>query len=272
MTALVWDRIGERAYESGVSNGVLYGEDGVGIAWNGITSVDENVTNSSEPVIFDGVKFNDIVTLGDFEGVLRAFTYPDEFLYYEGTLKDQTGFYIKNQPQTKFGLSYKTLLGNDLDSEVGYKIHVLYNLTALPSQRSYKTLSLDVEPIEFEWDITGVPEDVEYFRASAHLIFDSRQMDPFLMQDIQDILYGTEDKDPYLPPAKALASFIRKWNRLIVVDNGDGTWTATSMFEEDITMLDETTFQIVSDTAVYLDPDTYTITSSEKNEEDIWQP
>jgi hypothetical protein len=270
MTKLVWDEPGQHIYETAVSNGVFYDVEGIGTAWNGLTSVEEAVSNAVQPIYFDGIKFNDIVTLGDFAGQLKAWTYPDEFLPYEGTLEEQSGFFITDQPLSKFGLSYQTKIGNDTEgTEYGYKIHLLYNLTALPSQRTYQTLSLDVKPIEFEWVITGIPEYIENFRPTVHVIFDSTKIDPWLLEDLEGIIYGDADSDAYLPSLKGLATFIRKWDRLIIIDHGDGTWTAESARPGQIIMLDATTFQIDSETAIYLDPDTYTISSSDKNEEDI---
>jgi hypothetical protein len=273
MTTLAWDQVGERIYETGVSKGVLYKEDGYGVAWNGLTSVEESMGNEVDPVYFDGVKFNDIVTVGDFAAIVRAFTYPEEFLYYEGTYLEQAGFYVTGQSQSRFGLSYQTRVGDDIiGTEAGYKIHLLYNLTALPSQRDYQTMSLDTEPIEFEWTISAIPEEIENYRPTAHVIFDSRLMDPNMLADLEDIIYGDEDSDAQLPSLKGLATFIRKWDRLIITDNGDGTWTADTQAEDTTTliMLDDTTFQIISDTAIMLDADSYEISSSEKNEEDLW--
>lgn len=273
MSELVWDQVGDRLYETGVSKGVLYKDDGVGVAWNGLIAIEHEVPTEVEPVYFDGIKFNDIVTMGDCTAVLRAFTYPDEFQYYEGTLKDQTGFYVMNQRQSRFGLSYQTKIGDDINGiDAGYKIHVMFNLTAVPAQTSYETIGEDLEPIEFEWSITSIPEEIENYRPTAHIIFNSLEMDPNLLRDVEEILYGSETNEPRLPSLKSLATFIRKWDRLIITENVDGTWTAESNVEGIITMLDDTTFQIVSDTATYLDADTYEISSSEKNEEDIWQP
>lgn len=273
MAALVWDQIGDRLYETGISKGVLYKNDGFGVPWNGLTSIEESVSTDVEPVHFDGVKFNDILTVGDFSAVLRAFTYPDEFLFYEGIIEDQTGFFIMNQPQSSFGLSYQTRIGDDVNGlDSGYKIHVLYNLIAVPSQKMYQTTSLSVDPLEFEWTITSIPENIETFRPTSHVVFDSHKMDSHLLEDVKAILYGDEDNNARLPSLQGLASFIRKWDRLVITDNGDGTWTAYTNVDGIITMLDDTTFQIISDTAEYIDADTYTIISSEKNEEDIWLP
>jgi len=273
MTALIWDETSKRLYETGVSKGVFYDVNGYGAAWNGLTAIEEATSNQVQAVHFDGLKFNDIVTLGDFSAVMRAWTYPDEFLPYEGILEDQTGFFVTDQPLSRFGLSYQTNIGNDVEGlEHGYKIHILYNLTAIPAQKIYQTMSLETAPLEFQWTITGIPEAIENFRPTAHIIFDSTKMDQWLLEDLESIIYGDADNPPHLPPLKGLATFIRKWDRLIITDNGDGTWTAESPRESQIVMLDDTTFEITADTAVYLDPETYEISSSDKNEEDIWLP
>jgi len=327
VATLTWDQVGERLFETGVSKGVLYKSDGYGVAWNGLISVDNNESDNTEPVYFDGVKFNDIVTQGDFTATIRAYTYPDDFEPYEGSMEDQDGFYVLNQPhQRAFGLSYQTIVGNDTTTiNYGYKIHLLYNLIALPAQKTYKTFGDSIDPLEFEWEISSIPEEIEGYRPTAHVIIDSTRIDPYLLADLEEILYGATSvdeltiidhgdgtwtayspvegvirlgddasfeidsstavyldadtytisssaNDAYLPSLKALASFIRSWNRLVITDNLDGTWTASSPIEGVITMLNPTTFQIETDTAEYIDTDTYTITSSEKNEGDIWLP
>lgn len=271
MAAIVWHETGTRFYETGISKGVFYDSTGYGVAWNGLTSVEEDVSSEVQAVHFDGVKFNDIVTIGDFTATMRAWTYPDEFLPYEGILEDVPGFFVADQPQSQFGLSYRTEIGNDTQGIThGYKIHLLYNLTALPSTKVYNTLSMDPEAHEFEWTITAIPENLENYRPTAHVIFDSRKMDHNLLADLEGIIYGDEDSPPRLPPLKGLATFIKKWARLIITDYGDGTWSAESPIEGVITMLNETEFQIDTDTAQYLDPVTYEIWSSYPNEEDLW--
>lgn len=272
MTALSWDNIGDRFYETGLDRGVLYFPEGGGVAWNGLTSLEEQITTTTQSAYFDGVKYDDIITIGDFEGTLRALTYPDEFMQFEGVLEDQKGVLITGQPSETFGLCFRTKIGSDTDPNFGYKIHLLWNLTAIPSAREHKTLSMDVEPLEFEWELTAIPEYIEGFQPTAYVIIDTRKVDPFLVADLETILYGDEENDPRLPSLKGLSTFIRKWDRLIILDNGDGTWTAISNREGVIEMLDPDTFQITSDTAVFTDPPTneeYTIESSDKNEEDI---
>ena len=153
---------------------------------------------------------------------------------------------------------------------VGYKIHLLYNLLAVPSPKSYKTLSLDADPIEFEWDVTAIPELVDKFRPTAHVIIDSRYVDPLLLLDIENLIYGTEDTDPILPQLNGLVSFVQKWGRFVVTDNGDGTWTATTPLDGIITMLDEETFQIDYETVEILDATTYKVSSSTNDSGDLW--
>lgn len=265
MTRLVWDQAGERFYENGVSQGVFYGSDGIGIPWNGLSSVEEINSDDVEPLYFDGFKYADIVTVGDFQGKIKAFTYPEEFLEYEGTSEWKSGFYLANQTKSRFGLSYKTEINND-QGLVGYKIHLLYNLLAVPADRSHQTLSLNSEPMDFEWDISAVPEQVDRFRPTANIVIDSRKIDEFLLLDIENFIYGTDATDAFLPDLNALVRFVQKWGRFIVTDNGDGTWTATSPIPGVITMLDATTFQIDHENAVVLDPDTYELSSSDEVE------
>lgn len=271
MTALVWDRKEDKRFEIGVDQGVLYMEDGHGVAWNGITEVEEKAANTVEAVYFDGVKINDLVVVGDWTGVLRAITYPDEFVQFEGVGEDQQGVLVHNQPQRRFHLCYRTKIGDADGNTDHYKIHLLWNLTALPSSKSYETMNDELDPMEFEWTITAIPEEIENFRPTAHIVIDTRKMDPWLIEDIESIIYGDEDSDAKLPSLKGLTTFIRKWDRLIIRDNGDGTWTAiTPRDDGTIEMVSPTEFKITTDNALYLDADTYKIWSSDKNEEDIF--
>ncbi len=270
MSAVVWDQIGDRIFETGLDRGVLYFPGGGGVPWNGLTSLDQKTSTTVEPIYYDGVKFNDIIIAGDWSGTLKAYTYPDEFLEFEGIIEEQSGLYIAEQPQKLFHLSYRTRVGDDINGVNGYKLHLLWNLTAIASTKTYETLSLNVSPTEFEWSLTSVPEDIDKYRPTAHIIFDTRKFDPLLLADLEDILYGSDTNEPTMPSLKGIVSFIRKWERVVIQDNGDGTWTATSSFEGYITMLDATTFQIDGAEVTYLDADTYQISSSEKNEEDIY--
>jgi hypothetical protein len=269
MAAIVWDKIGERIFETGVGKGVLYPENAPGVAWNGLISVEDTPSDEVEPVFFDGLKINNVLTPGDFTATLKAYTYPDEFLPYEGVAEFRDGVYVTHQPRGLFGLSFRTRIGNDIDGpDHGYKLHLLYNLTAVPSARAFETLSLDVNPIEFEWTISAIPEDLDFYRPTAHMILDSTETDPYLMADIESILYGTATDEPRLPSMKSLGAHIAHWGRFVITDHGDGTWTAYSPLPDVIVMTDSTTFEITTDTATYLDAETYTISSAARGDID----
>lgn len=259
MTKLMWDQIGERIYESGVDRGVLYLADGSGVPWNGLINVTETKTGGEgSPIYFDGVKVADHAIPGDFAATLKAYTYPDDFLEYEGVVESENGLFIANQQPRRFGLSYRTKIGNDEEgSGLGYKIHILYNLTAIPSQKSYQT-DRDNSAMEFEWSISAIPGETPGFRPTAHLILDTRHMNPLLLADIESTLYGTDFVNARLPPISTLVNFISNWVIIRITDNGDGTWTADGP-DNLITMLDATTFQIIQANATYLDADTYMI-------------
>lgn len=269
MTTLTWDEVGARYYENGVSKGVFYTETGVGIPWNGLISVEQTSVDEVTPLYYDGLKYADMVTLGDFEGKITAFTYPYEFLEYEGVAEQESGFFLTAQPKKRFGLSYRTEIHSDEGESIGYKIHVIWNILAVPEDRQYDTMSLDSEPSEFEWNISAIPEEIPNYRPTAHVVFDSRRLDPYLLTDIEGILYGNADMDPLLPDLSGLLTFVQNWGRLVITDNGDGTWTAASPIPGIIDMLDSESFSITSDTATYLDANTYEITSDDVNLEDL---
>lgn len=268
MTAILWDQVGERIYDSGVSRGVLYRIDGSGVAWNGLIEVEDGYDMNTTPVHYDGQKVNDILEIGDFKGTIRAFTYPDSFLEYFGQLEDTVGFRVTGQEQERFSMSYRTEIGSDVSARAGYKIHVLYNLTATLSPVTRATLTLSPEAVEFEWAVTSIPEVISGYRASSHVIFDSRRIDPYLMLDLEAILYGNEERNARLPSMRGLAAFMAKWGRLVITNNGDGTWTAYSPLDDVIEVTGDE-FTITSDTITMLDSETYEISSSELNEEDL---
>lgn len=262
MTTIQWDQVGERVYESGVDRGVLYLPDGGAVPWNGLVSVVEKspITEGS-PVYFDGVKYGAVSSLGDYSATMKAFTYPDEFLQFEGIIGAGNGLFLANQKQARFGLSYRTKISNDIEGDaLGYKIHVVYNLTAVPSQKTFST-DMGNTATQFEWSISAVPEKIPGYRATAHIIFDTRTMGALLLEDIERTLYGDEFNDPKLPAISTFIKFISDWVIIRITDNFDGTWTATGpddLFE----MLDATTFQIIQANAEYVDADTYNVSSS----------
>jgi len=260
MTKLVWDKVGEHTFEYGLDRGVLYLEDGSGVVWNGLTEIQESFKNEVEEIFFDGRKINDFVKLGNFSATMKAVTYPDEFLRLEGIVDLRPGLYFRDQKMQSFSLCYRTLNGNDVEGVDGYTLHVIYNVTAIPTDTTYASLSDSPELVEFEWDLTSIPSDTLGFRPTSHLVFDSRKMDPWLLEDIEEILYGTDERDPSLIDILDLIEFVDTWFRLKITDHGDGTWSALEYQEGyNIRFLPDQAFEIVNANATYLDEDTYQI-------------
>lgn len=216
MPVITWDRIGERFYQSGVSKGVLYLPNGSVIPWNGITSITEKPKRGVSSVYYDGSKINDLATLSEFQATLKALTYPEEFSDLESGGELRPGFYVGDRPPQVFGISYVTNIGSDLDENLGYRIHLVYNVTAIPADRTFDTIGDNVEPVEFQWDITAIPEELTGVRPTASVIIDSRKVDDWLLQDIEDRIYGTNETDPSLPPLQELHDLIMNWFRFLV--------------------------------------------------------
>lgn len=200
MTRIAWNQPGERFYEAGVDHGVLYPEFGPGVPWNGLVAVSEESSGGEVTALhYDGVKYKDIVANEDFEAAVEAYSAPAEFAACEGIKSLAPGLYATQQPRRTFGLSYRTLLGNDISgTELGYKLHVVYGCTAEPTGMQYKTLTESASLPTKQWKLHTVPQPAATYKPTAHFIFDSTKMDPYLLEDIESYLYGRDDRDPRL--------------------------------------------------------------------------
>lgn len=230
MTRLLWDQERERRFEVGLDRGVLYIPGGAAVAWNGLTSIDEKFDEDSVPYYVDGVKYLDAAILGGYEATLKAYTYPEEFEPFNGLGFFDRGMIVGDQPPKRFGLAYRTRVGDAIDgADLGYKLHILFDVVAVPEPVTYQTLSNSVMPIEFSWALLGMPSRVEGFRPTAHLILDSTELDRDFLLALEDILYGTDTTEPSLPSLQELIDMVTNWATISVFDNGDGTWTASTM-------------------------------------------
>lgn len=263
MAILAWDQVGSRIYETGIEKGVLYLPDGSAIPWSGLISIDEKFPGgNSTPIYFDGRKSDDISTLAQFAGTLSAITYPDEFGQFEGTASLGGGLYAGEQKPQLFNLSYRTKIVNDTNGEAhGYKIHILYNLLATPSDSEYNSLSDDVEFVSFEWDITSIPEEVDGFSPTSHIIIDSLTVDPDVLAAINAVLYGTASVNAKLLPFRDMIQFISEWSGLMITLGDDLSWTATENLLGYINLIDANSFSITSPSLVFLDADTFTVSN-----------
>ena len=261
MGTLVWDQQGTRLYERGVDKGVLYPRIGDGVAWSGITSVEINPSGgSAKPYYIDGQKYQNLPGYEEFVAVLKAYTYPDEFAECDGTGRVHSGLFATQQPRKPFGLSYRTMIGTDNKPEYGYKIHLVYNAMAEPTNRAYNTLGDSNDPLEFSWQISALPPATPGFRPTAHLIIDTRSSNPSAVADVEAMLYGTVEDAPRLPTIAELITVFDAYAILAVTDNGDGTFTVDGP-DDAISMLDASTFQITWPSAIPIDDDTWQISS-----------
>jgi len=263
LALLEWDRIGERYYETGVDHGVLYLKDGRSVPWNGLRSVEEGSDSENAAFYLDGVKYLHRVSPGDFNGKLTALTYPDEFEEVVGTVEVGPGMYYYNQAPKMFNLSYRTKVGNDVDGvDHAYKLHILYNLVATPDPANYQSLNDQVQPIDFSWTLNGTPPATSGYRPTVHICIDSRDADPFILETIEGLLYGSATSNPRLPPLDEITTLMSMYGALVVVDNGDGTWTAIDLADRYITMNSDTQFTIDNVDATYSDVSTYTVSTT----------
>jgi len=208
MTALEWDRIGERFFESGIDRGVLFTTDGAAVSWNGLTQITEDTGGEVKSYWLDGVKYLDHFVPGAYSAKLEAFTYPDLLDELTGTALYAPGIYLHDQVARIFHLSYRTGVGNDLNSELGYKIHIIYNVLAIPSSSGIATASDKTDPAKMSWDLSGTPPQMFGARPTAHISLHSLTIDSQLLETLEDLLYGTPEVDPALPSMVDLLTLI----------------------------------------------------------------
>ena len=205
MSKLTWDASGERLYETGVKQGVLYVMDsnvyGNGVAWNGLTAITESPSGAeSTPLYADDIKYLDLRSTEEFGATIEAYTYPDEFAACDGSASLADGVSIGQQARKMFGLCYRTTVGNDTDgTDHGYKLHLIYGATASPSEKVYETINDSPEAITFSWEITTTPVSVTGFKPTASITIDSTKADPTCLAALEEKLYGGASTEPTLP-------------------------------------------------------------------------
>lgn len=210
MTAIIWDARGERLFELGVDRGVLYLPSVPGVPWSGLLSVNEAPTGAEErPYYIDGIKYLNLRSTEEFVATIEALGAPAEFDACDGNVSIHTGLIATQQTRVPFGLSYRTLIGNDLDgTNHAYKIHLVYNALAAPTVRNNATISDTIEPAKFSWTVSTLPPPVTGHKRTAHFVIDSKLTDPSVLVEVEELLYGTVSTDPTLPtPDELIAIF-----------------------------------------------------------------
>ena len=206
MSKLVWDKTGERLYETGVKQGVLYpqaagGTYPKGVAWNGLTNITESPSGAEATALYaDDIKYLNLVSAEEFGGTIEAYTYPDEFAECDGSAALTEGVFIGQQDRKTFGLCYRTTLGNDVDSNGhGYKLHLIYGALAAPSEKAYATINDSPGAITFSWEFKTTPVNVTGHKPTASLTLDSTKVSETKMAALEKVLYGDGETEARLP-------------------------------------------------------------------------
>lgn len=217
MAKLTWDKTGERFYETGVSKGVLYVADdnggyNKGVAWNGLTTVTESPEGAEvTPLYADNIKYLNLLSVEEFNATIEAYTYPDEFEACDGSaeLKAGSGVYVTQQTRKSFAFSYQTKVGNDVNPELGYKIHIVYGCLASPSERSHETVNDSPDAMTMSWEISTTPVEVAGLKPTAHIVIDSTKFTgekATKLAALEAKLYGSETEEAtVLTPDEILA-------------------------------------------------------------------
>lgn len=214
MPKLVWDQTGERFYETGVRQGVLYvqsaGTYPKGVAWNGLTAVTESPSGAEATALYaDDIKYLNLMSAEEFGATIEAYTYPEEFEACDGSAALATGVSIGQQKRATFGLCYRTALGNDTDgSDYGYKLHLIYGALAAPSEKAYATINDSPEAITFSWELTTTPVNVTGHKPTACITIDSTKADAEKLAALENILYGSESEEARLPLPDEIAELM----------------------------------------------------------------
>lgn len=222
MSRLTWDNNGERLYETGVKQGVLYpiqadGKYSKGVAWNGLTAVTESPSGAEATALYaDDIKYLNLISNEEFGATIEAYTYPDEFAECDGSASLVDGVTLGQQKRKTFGLCYRTSLGNDVDgNDYGYKLHLVYGCLAAPSEKAYATINDSPEAITFSWEVSTTPVSVAGFKPTSQITIDSTKADPTKLAALEDILYGkdgetTEGAGPRLPLPDEIKTLMAK--------------------------------------------------------------
>ena len=200
MSKLEWDKTGDRYYELGVKNGVLYPQESggtypKGVAWNGLTSVSESPEGAEATALYaDDIKYLSLLSNEEFKASMEAYTYPDEFAECDGSAEIAKGVSIGQQKRKTFGLAYKTTVGNDVQgNDYGYKLHLIYGALAAPSEKAYSSINDSPEAITFSWEVTTTPVNVTGFKPTASITIDSTKVDAAKLAALEEILYGKDN-------------------------------------------------------------------------------
>ena len=211
-----WDKTGERLFETGIDHGVLYpqaagGTYPKGVAWNGLTAVTESPSGAEPtPLYADNIKYLNLMSVEEFGFTIEAYMYPDEFAECNGEGSLVQGVTIGQQKRKAFGMSYRTLIGNDVDGDShGYKLHLIYGALAAPSEMARNTVNDNPEAATMSWECSTTPVTVDKFKPTSHIIIDSTKVDPTKLAALEKKLYGDNVAEAALPLPNEVAEIMK---------------------------------------------------------------
>jgi hypothetical protein len=211
---LKWDEAGKKFYETGVDRGVVYPQSAgaypEGYAWDGLIGVSESPSGAEPTALYaNNKKYQDLMSAEEFGGTINAYTYPEEFAECDGSKEIAPGVFISQQTRKAFGMAYRTLIGNDTDgTDHGYKIHLVYNAKASPSEREHNTVNDSPEAAELSWEFSTTPVDVKDAKPTSHIVIDSTKVDKDKLSALEDILYGSGETKARLPLPEELITLL----------------------------------------------------------------
>ena len=212
---LVWDKVGERLFETGVDKGVLFvfkdGAYGAGVPWNGLTGVTKSPSGAEATALYaDNIKYLNLMSTEELGLTIEAYMSPEEFDECDGSATIGTGVSIGQQKRSTFGFAYRTKIGNDTEGDDhGYKIHLIYGCLASPSERSYATVNDSPEAMTLSWEVSTTPVEVPGFKPTASVEIDSTKCDATQLAAFEEILYGTDEEEARLPLPEELVTIFK---------------------------------------------------------------
>ena len=220
---LVFDKAGERYYETGTDRGVLYPWDdstngyGTGVVWNGLISVNESPGGAEATDMYaDNIKYASLRSAETFGATIEAYQSPAEFDVCDGSAEVVPGVFIGQQNRKAFGFAYRTMIGSDTTSaDENYKLHLIYGATAAPSEKAYGTINDSPDAITLSWEIETTPVEVPNYKPTASMVIDSRTVAADKLKKLEDILYGTDTEsgtEPRLPLPSEVISIMSSEN------------------------------------------------------------
>lgn len=215
MSEIKWDESGKKLYETGVDHGVCYpfkeGAYKGGVAWNGLTNITENRSGAEPQKIYaDNINYLTLMSAEEYGITIEAYMYPDEFAKCDGTAEAEKGVFLGQQNREKFGMSYRTIVGNDEKlNEYGYKLHLVYNLLAAPSEKGHDTINDSPEAATLSWECSSTPIPVDGYKPVCEITIDSTKADPTKLKELEKKLYGFESEEAELPLPKEVIEMMK---------------------------------------------------------------